>query len=186
MSLGRRRGRRYRCGLARQLPRFWGRGVRLRFLAGIAVLTAACGTGTHGSTSTTPRLAISAGICSAASAGCGSSIPTASPAPHSPGAATTPSPSALPAAAAGADQWSDFSGGSWVEQGGHLYASQSSGAQWTDVTPHVCPTCSVTADTFLSAQDAVYAAVGSASQAASAAGGADRVWVAGYRTGGGA
>jgi hypothetical protein len=53
------------------------------------------------------------------------------------------------------------------------------------VTPHVCPTCSVTADTFLSAQDAVYAAVGSASQAASIAGGADRVWLAGYRTGGG-
>ncbi len=52
------------------------------------------------------------------------------------------------------------------------------------MTPHVCPTCSVTADTFLSAQDAVYVAVGSASQAASATGGADRVWVAGYRTGG--
>jgi hypothetical protein len=82
------------------------------------------------------------------------------------------------------DQWSDFSGGSWVEQGGHLYTSQSSGTQWTDVTPHVCPTCSVTADTFLSAQDAVYVAVGGANQAASAAGGADRVWLAGYRTGG--
>jgi hypothetical protein len=82
------------------------------------------------------------------------------------------------------DQWSDFSGGSWAEQGGHLYTSQSSGAQWTDVTPAVCPSCSVTADAFLGAQEAVHVAVGSASQAASAAEGADRVSVAGYRTGG--
>lgn len=124
------------------------------------------------------RALIWAVACSGAIAGCGPGIPTASPASHSLGAGTTPSP------AAAVSQWSDFSGGSWAEQGGHIFTSQNSGGQWTDVTPNVCAACSVNADAFLSAQDAVHVAVGSASEAASAAGGADRVWVAGYRTGG--